>query len=833
LLRCAQAGGIRVFGSLSYTLDRYGSSRHSDPAPLSLRQMGVLASAAGRALTWIWPTVSRELKRWNEYASRIPDERLREDALRSIALKRENAQGAALFCILPKARQPRLLTLLVAYQTLWDFLDNVSERGAFVGSENGYWLHSALVDALDPYSPTSDYYRHHPWSDDGGYLLELVSTCRSCCLALPSYSHVRSLVLDGVRQCAIQGINHLPNHRQRERELKAWVEQAGAERHRLQWFELAAAASAFLPHALLALASEPSCDASCAMQVQAAYFPWMALAIAMLDSYVDTVEDQLSGNHSYISHYPSQRVMSHRLREILTLTMREVASLPNGTRHVLMAAAMMAMYLSTATCSELTLTKEIAAGGGSFTRLLVPAARQWRAFDLRVARSASSIVRRSARLHALPPQMPLPAAVQTFLFWRSPFQFLQFCRRRYGSGFTLAATSQPPLIFLSEPEEIRSLMGVSEKTLRAGEGGRAVSPIVGERSFMLSDGPEHRIGRRTVLAAFHTRAVQRHTDAIVAAGEQALASWPTNKQLALHPRLRSLTLEIILRTLTGRFAGPLDHFTLTLRDRILEMLKVTASPVFIEPQLRRGLGRRTWQRFLHSRAQVDQLLAELIDERTERGGSSEDLLGELAALSNPEGSPMSRDQVRDNAMSLILAGHETTAAQLSWAFHLLAHNPSVCGRLYEEIDRGVSEEYLTATIHEVLRHRCVFVFAIPRAVAGRVEIGGRTYQAPAHMLACIYLLHHDPTIYPSPNAFRPERFLGTPPDPHTWMPWGGGHKRCPGLHLAMLEMKTILRTVLAERTIHPASRNLEHPRWRSVIVTPHAGGRVILRARHH
>jgi cytochrome P450 len=393
------------------------------------------------------------------------------------------------------------------------------------------------------------------------------------------------------------------------------------------------------------------------------------------------------------------------------------------------------------------------------------------------------------------------------------------------------ATSLPPLIFLTEPQAIRSLMGAPEESLRPGEGGGAVSPIVGEQSFMLSDGAGHRIGRKAVVAAFHAQVVEQHTDAIVAATEHAVATWPTDREVALHPRLRSLTLEVILRTLTGRFTGSLEDSALTLRDRILEMLRVTASPVFIEPRLRHGPGRRTWQSFLHCRAQVDRLLAQLIDERTEVGQPSADLLGELAALPNPDGSPMSHNQIRDNAMSLILAGHETTAAQLSWAFQLLAHHPTVCDRLHEEIDSGAGEAYLTATIQEVLRHRCVFVFAIPRAVAMPVEIGGQIYHPPAHLLACIYLLHHDPNTYPDPHAFRPERFLDAPPDPRTWTPWGGGRKRCPGLHLAMLEMKTVLRTVLAERTLHPASRHMERPRWRSVIVTPHAGSRVILRPR--
>jgi cytochrome P450 family 135 len=183
-------------------------------------------------------------------------------------------------------------------------------------------------------------------------------------------------------------------------------------------------------------------------------------------------------------------------------------------------------------------------------------------------------------------------------------------------------------------------------------------------------------------------------------------------------------------------------------------------------------------------------------------------------------------------MSLILAGHETTASQLAWAFQLLAHNPAAQQRLIDEIDRDAGDEYLTATIDEVLRHRPVFLFAIPRAVKRPIEIGGFTYEPPTQLLACIYLLHHDPRVYPEPERFQPERFLEGQPSPRLWMPWGGGRKRCPGSQMALLEMKTVLRTVLARAVVRPASPRIERPRWRSVIVTPHAGGRVVLRPRH-
>ncbi len=371
-------------------------------------------------------------------------------------------------------------------------------------------------------------------------------------------------------------------------------------------------------------------------------------------------------------------------------------------------------------------------------------------------------------------------------------------------------------------------MRAPENVLRAGEGGLMISPIVGAQSFMLSDGEEHRIGRKRVVSMLHAGAIERHTGMVASVAESAVRSWPTDRPVSLHSRLQSLTLEVILRTITGQLTGRFDGPLRLLHERVLRMLSVTASPVFVEPRLRHGPGRRTWQRFLGHREQVDALLAELIDEAGRPRACSKDALSMFSPAGIAGGSTALRAELRDNAMSLILAGHETTAAQLSWAFQLLAHNPRVCARLQRELDAGVSDEYLTATIQEVLRHRCVFVFAIPRAVAEPVEIAGRTYRPPGQLLACIYLLHHDSTIYPDPHTFRPERFLDAPPDTRTWMPWGAGRKRCPGLHLAMLEMKIVLRTVLVHRSVNPASRSLERPRWRSVIVTPHAGSRIVL-----
>jgi cytochrome P450 len=794
-------------------------------AILTPQKLTALARAVARAGAWAWPLASMELDQWRERAASIPDDVLRDDALRSLDQKRDNALGAALFCILPKRRNRRLLRLLVAYQTLWDFLDNLSETGAAVGVQNGYCLHRALVEALDPGVPTSDYYQFHPWREDG-YLRELVTTCRHLSGSLPAYPQLRTLILTGVQRCALQAVNHLDDSDQRTQGLKAWASQTAQHQTELSWFEVAAASSAFLPHPLLALAAEPDYRRADVQRVSTAYFPWMALAITMLDSYADLDNDRTSGDHSYIDYYDTMGIACERLCEIVKRLVAEMDRLPNRDSHVLVATCMVAMYLSSIDgrwspqCARMN--KRIAASGGQLTQLLVPAARVWR------TAGGQCRLQRPSRL---PPQAPISAPLQTALFWRTPFAYLSHCRKRYGSRFTLTVTSHPPLIFLSDPPDIRALVVAPENSLRPGEGGATVSPIVGERSFMLSDGAPHRRGRRAVVAAFHQQVIRRHGDTVARAAGRALASWPIDTTVAVHDHLRAITLEVILRSLTGRLEGPLEAPMTLLHRRVLQMLAVTQSATFVEPRLRHGPGKSIWRRFLYLRTQVDELLTALITDHQQAADSGDDLLRRLATLPNDDVARGATRRLRDNVMSLILAGHETTAAQLAWAFQLLAHNPSVRDRLIREVDEDRTDDYLTATVQEILRHRCVFVFSIPRAVAQPIVIGGWTYTPPAQLLACIYLLHHDPAIYRDPYEFRPERFLDYPPDPRTWIPWGGGRKRCPGLHLAMLEMKIVLRTVLRERTPHAAARRMERPRWRSVIVAPHAGSQVVLSKR--
>jgi cytochrome P450 len=433
----------------------------------------------------------------------------------------------------------------------------------------------------------------------------------------------------------------------------------------------------------------------------------------------------------------------------------------------------------------------------------------------------------------LPPSLPLPAPLQTLIFWKWPLSFLERCRALYGSRFTLHATGHPPLVFLADAGDIRAVFAAPADVLHPGEGAETIRPLVGDRSFMLCEEDEHLATRRVILPAFGAKVVQEHAEVVAEIARREIESWPCDVSFALHPRLRALTLQVILHSVFGASATADPARIVALRDRLLAMLAVTASATLAEPSLRHGPGRSIWQRFLRERAAVDELIYALIEERRRALPVVGDALTPLlcARVGEGAGERMSNQRVRDNLMSIILAGHETTAAELAWAFQLLAHHPPALRRLVEELDRGTGEEYLTATVQEVLRHRPVFLFAIPRTVVQPIEIGAWSYPSRAQLLGCIYLAQHDATIYSKPHEFRPERFLAAAPPSPGWLPWGGGRKRCPGSHLATLEMRTVLRIVLATRTLRAAGAHIERPRWRSVIVTPERGSLVVLSRR--
>jgi tetraprenyl-beta-curcumene synthase len=319
-----------------------------NPTPLRPTQLGALCAVAFRELTWTLPNVSREVRHWRRHAQTIPDPTLREDALTSLRNERLNLEGAALFTSLPPHRDVNLLRLTVAYQVALDYLDRITERPSADPIANGRQLHLALTEALDPGAPTSDYYRHHPWRDDGGYLSTLVQECQRRCERLPAYDRVRAHALRAAARVDVQILNHDPVPDRRDRALEAFAArefpQHASEAH---WFELTAAASSTVGvHALLALAADSSTTSDDAAAADATYSFTVCAASTLLDSLVDQHDDDTTGNHSYIRHYPDLETAARRITTIVAASCKEARALDRGHRHALIAGGIVAMYLS-------------------------------------------------------------------------------------------------------------------------------------------------------------------------------------------------------------------------------------------------------------------------------------------------------------------------------------------------------------------------------------------------------------------------------------------------------------------------------------------------------
>ena len=350
-----------------------------DSTPLTPAQIRALLRAATRELTWGLREVARELGHWRHRAERIPDALIRADALDALLHKRTNTDGAAVFATVIDHRDVDLLRLLAVYQAIWDFLDSLGERHPT--EANGRELHLALVDALQPEAPLSDYYRHHPRKDDGGYLAELVRSCRARCRALPSYDQVRPIVVHEAERAQVQALNHLPDRAVRDEALKRWA-SADSGSQPIEWFELTAAASAslvILP--LLAISAKSNLGTDEIAATHQTYSPWVSLATTMLDNYADQDEDAASGNHNYFSHYADPAVGTRLLGNYISRSINGALALPRGERHAVVIAAMVAMYLSKEG-DGLERTRrdrrELARAGGALVQLLVPILRTWR-----------------------------------------------------------------------------------------------------------------------------------------------------------------------------------------------------------------------------------------------------------------------------------------------------------------------------------------------------------------------------------------------------------------------------------------------------------------------
>jgi cytochrome P450 len=434
---------------------------------------------------------------------------------------------------------------------------------------------------------------------------------------------------------------------------------------------------------------------------------------------------------------------------------------------------------------------------------------------------------------ALPPGPALPAALQMVGFWTRPLSFMESCRERYGKRFTIRLPFTPPFVMLTDPEEVKQVFTSPPDVLHPGEGAKVLEPIIGRNSVILLDEDAHMAQRKLMLPAFHGERMERLTGLVEEVTAEEVAAIPRDLPLALHPRMQDLTLKIILRAVFGLDPGP--RFD-ALRQRLGAMLEFGDRPISLMPPKPESLVARVAERvgpfsqFVRIQGEVDEILFALIEERRAEGADRADVLAMLLEATHEDGSPMSEQEIRDELLTLLVAGHETTATTLAWCFERLVREPAVLERLVAEVDAG-EDAYVTATIQETLRDRPVLPNAAPRYVNKEVTIGDWTYQPGPCLLANTYLIHHDPEIYPDPHAFRPDRFLDNPPGTYTWIPFGGGRRRCLGASFAMLEMKVVLKALLGSCQLRDCGDGVEVAQRRNITVRPVHGARVVVAER--
>jgi cytochrome P450 len=422
----------------------------------------------------------------------------------------------------------------------------------------------------------------------------------------------------------------------------------------------------------------------------------------------------------------------------------------------------------------------------------------------------------------LPPGPRTPALVQTLRWARDPVGYLGALRRRYGDAFTVRFVGFGRWVYYADAETIAQIFQADPDALHAGEARDMLEPVVGSRSVLILDGDDHRRERRLLLPSFQGNHVRRYGDLMRDVVEEEIARWPLGRPFPLRPRMGDVTLEVILRAVFG-FEAPARRAE--LHRRITRLLEV-AAPVLLLPALTRDLGR--WSpggRLGRARAAVDELVYEQIRARRAEGAEHEDVLSLLLGARDEDGRALDDQAVRDELMTLLLAGHETTATGLAWAFERLVRHPAALERLVVELDAG-EDGYLDAVIRETLRVRPV-LFDTARKAVEDVDVGGWRLPAGTLVAPALALVHLDPALHPDPQAFRPERYADGSPPPRTWVPFGGGPRSCLGAGFALFEMRVVLRTVLGALRLRPARPEDERGKLRNVTVVPARGAEVI------
>jgi cytochrome P450 len=416
-------------------------------------------------------------------------------------------------------------------------------------------------------------------------------------------------------------------------------------------------------------------------------------------------------------------------------------------------------------------------------------------------------------------------ARSTIRWWRRPLDVMEHCRATYGDTFTYRIAHEGTWVMVSDPEAVKQVFTGDPRLLHAGEANIVLLPVLGRHSVLLLDEPEHMAQRKLMLPSFHGKRMQRYGELMAEIAAEEIERWPSDRPLQARPRMQAVTLEVILGAVFGISEGERQA---PLRDELRGLLDAISDPRRAIFLLALGPERiRRFPPFRRAIERVDELMIEEIRARRSSAdlAEREDILSLLLQARHEDGREMSDRELRDELMTLLVAGHETTATALSWAIELLARHPAELARLEAEVDAG-EPEYLDAVIKETLRLRPVIALVL-RKLVEPMEIGGHLLPAGVSVAPSIYLMHRRADVYPEPERFRPERFLEQPPGTYTWIPFGGGVRRCLGGAFAEFEMQVVLRELVSRRALRPGGRGPERSVRRTITNVPSRGGEVI------
>jgi cytochrome P450 len=423
---------------------------------------------------------------------------------------------------------------------------------------------------------------------------------------------------------------------------------------------------------------------------------------------------------------------------------------------------------------------------------------------------------------SLPPGPSAGPVRQTMRWLARPIALLEDCRRTYGDAFSLNFLGfRSPLVFVSHPEAVKALYSERGHGLPPGRS-LSLRPIVGDRSVLLLEGSDHLSRRKLMLPPFHGERMRAYEPIMREAAAREIERWPESEPFAVHPSMQAITLEVILRAVFGVERRD-------LADLLRELLRLTASAQlqFLVLLARRVGGPDPLARFDALTAKIDViLLAEIAERRADpETARRADICSLLVEARFEDGEPMDDREIRDQLLTLLVAGHETTATALAWTLDLLAHHPEALERLTQEVDAG-GDAYLRAVIAESLRLRPVVPLA-GRRLTSDMRVDGLDLPAGTDVTPAIWLTHTRADTYPEPYAFRPERFLNGAPSTYAWIPFGGGIRRCLGAAFAEMEMRVVLAEIVRRRVPRAASQHAERVARRNVTFSPRNGTRIL------